>query len=189
MMATRTLSLERAVPFVEPFFAAMDVSFPRPPLKGTDRRRFDSNGTPSSSESAARMTSFVLAPVLWASALIASFSSSGMRRRTTGLDPGSGLRRFVGAYSTANASASIPTATSLRLTRRRALSRTSACFRDGGVLRRTPFRSEVLAVKVLAVYQQGCDAAACWEIVHALWRHGGYHDGRHATRFGVSRRS
>ncbi len=42
------------------------------------------------------MTSFVLEPRRNASAWIASFSSSGMRRSTTGLEPGSGLRRFVG---------------------------------------------------------------------------------------------
>ena len=98
MMATRTLSLERALPFVEPLVAAMGVSFPRPPPKGTDRRRFDWKGTPSSSESAARMTSFVLEPRRNASAWIADLSSSGMRRSTTGLEPGSGLRRFVGRH-------------------------------------------------------------------------------------------
>ncbi len=84
------------LPFAEPLVAAIGVSFPRPPPKGTDRLRFDSKGTPSSSESAARMTSFVFEPRRNASAWIASFSSSGMRRSTTGLEPGSGLRRFVG---------------------------------------------------------------------------------------------
>ena len=42
------------------------------------------------------MTSFVFEPRRKASAWIAALSSSGMRRSTTGLEPGSGLRRFVG---------------------------------------------------------------------------------------------
>ena len=44
------------------------------------------------------MTSFVLEPRRNASAWIADLSSSGMRRSTTGLEPGSGLRRFVGRH-------------------------------------------------------------------------------------------
>ena len=103
------------------------------------------------------MTSFVLEPRLWASSWIAALSSSGMRRSTTGLDPGSALLRLVGTYAVSKRSARRPTATSLRLTLRRALSRTSACLRDAGMRTSTPLRSdlplcpEVLAVKVLAL--------------------------------------
>jgi hypothetical protein len=74
-----------------------------------------------------------------------------MRRRRTGLDPGSGLFRPVGRYWTPNESASKPTATSLSEAPRRAVSRTRALFKEKGALTRTPFRGDLLAVKVLAL--------------------------------------
>ena len=97
------------------------------------------------------MRSFVFEPSLKASAWIARLSSGGMRRSTTGLEPGSGLLRPEGANDTPKRRASIPVATSLREPPWRAISRTRAPFNGKGILTRTPLRSRVLAAKVLAV--------------------------------------
>jgi len=66
----------------EPFVVAMSSL----PL------RLLTDGTPSPSASAARMTSFALAPSWTASAWISPLSPSGTRRRTAGLPPASTLR-------------------------------------------------------------------------------------------------
>ena len=85
------------------------------------------------------MTSFVFEPARKASAWIASFSSTGMRRSTTGLVPGRGLLRREGTNATPKRWASIPVTTSFNETPRRATSRTSASFNEKGILTRTPF--------------------------------------------------
>ena len=111
-------------------------------------------GTPSPSASARRTTSLTELLVRSASVSSACFSSSGTRRSTTGLAPGSGLRRPVGVYVTPRSSAIRTLATSLRLTPRRAVSRTSAFLTWPGIRTRTP-RREVLAAKVIALYRIG----------------------------------
>ena len=99
------------------------------------------------------MTSFVLEPRRDASAWISSFSSSGMRRSTTGLEPGSALRRVRRHVLDAEASARMPTATSLRLAPASCGLAYERPFREEGVRTRTPLRvlQQVLAAKVLAV--------------------------------------
>src|SRR5262249_9509371 len=137
------LSLPRPTSFFEPLVVAI----------GSFRRLLLANGTPSSSASERSTTSLKVLPERAASAWIASLSSSGMRRRRTGLEPGSVLLRPVGRYEIANDCASSPTATSLSDAPRRAVSRTSAPFKEEGALTRTPFLvAGVLAVKVLAIY-------------------------------------
>ncbi len=149
MIATRTLSFVRALPFFLPLVSAM-VSF-----------RLLTGGTPSPSARAARMTSFALVSRRDASAWISSFSSCGTRRRRTGLEPASTLRRRpVGVYETPSSSARIPAATSLTLEPRRAVSRTSAPFNGAGILTRMPARCVLLAAKVLAPYQRSAHRGA-----------------------------
>ena len=144
------LVLRARVPFCEPFVAAMGV-LSAAAAQGL-AALFDAKGMPSSSASARRMTSFVLDAVRRPRPGSRRFSSSGMRRRMTGLEPGSVLLRPVGGYATPKRVGEHPTATSFRLTPRRAVSRTSALLSEAGILTRTPFRCAVLAGKVLALY-------------------------------------
>ena len=81
----------------EPLVAAMGVSFPRPPRMGrTAAVRL--NGTPSSSDECGeddivRVGAVRGTPRAW----ITSLSSSGMRRSTTGLEPGERAAAAVGS--------------------------------------------------------------------------------------------
>ncbi len=66
-----------------------------------------------------------------------SFSSGGIRRRTSPRARGPMPLRPVGAYGTANREASRPTATSFRLAPRTATSSASRCFNAAGMRTRT----------------------------------------------------
>ena len=173
MSATRTLSLERALPFFEPLVSAM-VSF-----------RLLTRGMPSPSVSAARMTSFALvarARRLGMDLVLQLVAGRGAGGRGSSLLALCGGGRSAGD-ETPKLSARMPAATSLTLEPRRAVSRTSAPLRGVGI------RTRMLGALAIASSQSASTIASLRYSRHAFGRPRPAEDGVASLRAVASRRA
>src|SRR6185369_11254284 len=128
MIATRTLPFPRARPFLEPLLEAI-VSFP---------------WLPSPSERVSTMSWLTVRLRSRARCASFSFSSSGMRRRTSPFSLGRPLLRPELSKGTAKREARMPTARSLRLPSVASTSRARSRLRSAGMRTRTSLRSRAI---------------------------------------------